>query len=434
MGRKKIRIEPITDERNKQVTFTKRKFGLMKKAYELSVLCDCEIALIVFNGSNKLFQYASTDMDKVLLRYTEFNEPHESCTNKEIVEKLMKKSGFKEEVGDPDANFLSKQDNGSSTDSDDDNPSDDLKARKQDMYPPRSKVIASELQQIVAVQNSNVTLTLLPQQLQHLVKVAPVQQVAETNSTLHSSNVQAALCSRTSDELLRNSGVVGSNSSASSSSRPSLRVFIPNSRGLFVANNSEEANKSLTSLVTPVISVETPNSVGLSSFTSGLPTGFATDFSLQSGYLNDQTSSALSASQWTSKRPLTTAIQVAGLAPGSLIIPVSDQATLNLLTGALQQSGQLTTLGESVKKEPSSPNSKSFLSLVGSVSQNKQQIPHSALWANPQQGPVSVLTVYDPMSKETASSELDNHGDDMTDKSCKRPRMDSQLEGPWGDA
>ncbi|NXU05781.1 MEF2A factor, partial [Buphagus erythrorhynchus] len=46
------------------VTFTKRKFGLMKKAYELSVLCDCEIALIIFNSSNKLFQYASTDMDK----------------------------------------------------------------------------------------------------------------------------------------------------------------------------------------------------------------------------------------------------------------------------------------------------------------------------------------------------------------------------------
>ena len=69
-----------------QVTFTKRKFGLMKKAYELSVLCDCEIALIIFNGSNKLFQYASTDMDKVLLKYTEYNEPHESRTNKDIIE------------------------------------------------------------------------------------------------------------------------------------------------------------------------------------------------------------------------------------------------------------------------------------------------------------------------------------------------------------
>ncbi|XP_064474598.1 myocyte-specific enhancer factor 2-like isoform X3 [Ornithodoros turicata] len=88
MGRKKIQISRITDERNRQVTFTKRKFGLMKKAYELSVLCDCEIALIIFNSTNKLFQYASTDMDKVLLKYTEYNEPHESRTNSDIVEKL----------------------------------------------------------------------------------------------------------------------------------------------------------------------------------------------------------------------------------------------------------------------------------------------------------------------------------------------------------
>ena len=58
----------------------------MKKAYELSVLCNCEIALIIFNSSNKLFQYASTDMDKVLLKYTDYNEPHESRTNKDIVE------------------------------------------------------------------------------------------------------------------------------------------------------------------------------------------------------------------------------------------------------------------------------------------------------------------------------------------------------------
>ena len=50
---------------HRQVTFTKRKFGLMKKAYELSVLCDCEIAVIIFNSHNKLFQYASTDMDRV---------------------------------------------------------------------------------------------------------------------------------------------------------------------------------------------------------------------------------------------------------------------------------------------------------------------------------------------------------------------------------
>ncbi|KAI6241412.1 MADS-box domain-containing protein [Aphelenchoides fujianensis] len=106
MGRKKIQITRIQDERNRQVTFTKRKFGLMKKAYELSVLCDCEIALIIFNSSNKLFQYASTDMDRVLLKYTEYQEPHESRTNTDIMDVLQRKEG--------------KQCNGN--DSDDDSP------------------------------------------------------------------------------------------------------------------------------------------------------------------------------------------------------------------------------------------------------------------------------------------------------------------------
>ncbi|XP_041030700.1 myocyte enhancer factor 2aa isoform X7 [Carcharodon carcharias] len=106
MGRKKIQITRIMDERNRQVTFTKRKFGLMKKAYELSVLCDCEIALIIFNSSNKLFQYASTDMDKVLLKYTEYNEPHESRTNSDIVEALNKKEHRGCDSPEPDSSYV----------------------------------------------------------------------------------------------------------------------------------------------------------------------------------------------------------------------------------------------------------------------------------------------------------------------------------------
>jgi len=56
----------------------------MKKAYELSVLCDCEIALIIFSPQSKLFQYTSTDMTKILTRYTQFTEPHESRNNKDM--------------------------------------------------------------------------------------------------------------------------------------------------------------------------------------------------------------------------------------------------------------------------------------------------------------------------------------------------------------
>uniref|UniRef100_A0A673MEW6 Myocyte-specific enhancer factor 2C-like n=1 Tax=Sinocyclocheilus rhinocerous TaxID=307959 RepID=A0A673MEW6_9TELE len=114
MGRKKIQIARIMDERNRQVTFTKRKFGLMKKAYELSVLCDCEIALIIFNSTNKLFQYASTDMDKVLLKYTEYNEPHESRTNSDIMETLRKKG-----LNGCDSTDIDAEDSGHSPESED---------------------------------------------------------------------------------------------------------------------------------------------------------------------------------------------------------------------------------------------------------------------------------------------------------------------------
>lgn len=66
------------------MTFSKRKLGLMKKAYELSVLCDCEIGLIIFSSTNKLFQYASSDMDNILLKYTDHPEPHENKTNSDL--------------------------------------------------------------------------------------------------------------------------------------------------------------------------------------------------------------------------------------------------------------------------------------------------------------------------------------------------------------
>lgn len=56
----------------------------MKKAYELSVLCDCEVGLIIFSNTQKLFQYSSTEMDNILLKYTEHAEPHESKTNHDL--------------------------------------------------------------------------------------------------------------------------------------------------------------------------------------------------------------------------------------------------------------------------------------------------------------------------------------------------------------
>lgn len=58
MGRVKLQIKRIENNTNRQVTFSKRRNGLIKKAYELSILCDIDIALIMFSPSGRLSQFS----------------------------------------------------------------------------------------------------------------------------------------------------------------------------------------------------------------------------------------------------------------------------------------------------------------------------------------------------------------------------------------
>lgn len=60
MAREKIQIRKIDNTTARQVTFSKRRRGLFKKAEELSILCDAEVALIIFSATGKLFVYSSS--------------------------------------------------------------------------------------------------------------------------------------------------------------------------------------------------------------------------------------------------------------------------------------------------------------------------------------------------------------------------------------
>ncbi|XP_055809876.1 MADS-box protein 04g005320-like [Solanum dulcamara] len=73
MGRGKVELKRIENKINRQVTFAKRRNGLLKKAYELSVLCDAEIALIIFSSRGKLYEFCSSSMSKTLERYHRYN-------------------------------------------------------------------------------------------------------------------------------------------------------------------------------------------------------------------------------------------------------------------------------------------------------------------------------------------------------------------------
>ncbi|KAK9197271.1 hypothetical protein WN943_005406 [Citrus x changshan-huyou] len=59
MGRGRVQLKRIENKISRQVTFSKRRAGLLKKAHEISVLCDAEVALIVFSTKGKLYEYST---------------------------------------------------------------------------------------------------------------------------------------------------------------------------------------------------------------------------------------------------------------------------------------------------------------------------------------------------------------------------------------
>ncbi|KAJ8752999.1 hypothetical protein K2173_008734 [Erythroxylum novogranatense] len=69
MVRGKIQLKRIENAASRQVTFSKRRNGLLKKARELSVLCDAEVSVIVFSQRGRLFEFSSHGILKTMDRY-----------------------------------------------------------------------------------------------------------------------------------------------------------------------------------------------------------------------------------------------------------------------------------------------------------------------------------------------------------------------------
>ncbi|EAZ63499.2 transcription factor of the MADS box family [Scheffersomyces stipitis CBS 6054] len=105
MGRRKIEIQPLTDDRNRTVTFVKRKAGLFKKAHELAVLCQVDLAVIIVGSNNKIYEFSSVDTGELIKSYQhtcKTKQPQESKSpenygnyrkKKFLNESLSRKSG-----------------------------------------------------------------------------------------------------------------------------------------------------------------------------------------------------------------------------------------------------------------------------------------------------------------------------------------------------
>ncbi|CAK9318318.1 unnamed protein product [Citrullus colocynthis] len=80
MVRGKVEMKRIENATSRQVTFSKRRNGLLKKAYELSVLCDAEVAVIIFSQKGRLYEFASSEMPRIVERYRKCSRDGKNST------------------------------------------------------------------------------------------------------------------------------------------------------------------------------------------------------------------------------------------------------------------------------------------------------------------------------------------------------------------
>ncbi|KAF1624930.1 UNVERIFIED_CONTAM: Myocyte-specific enhancer factor 2A, partial [Eudyptes robustus] len=452
-------------------------------AYELSVLCDCEIALIIFNSSNKLFQYASTDMDKVLLKYTEYNEPHESRTNSDIVETLRKKGLNGCESPDADDYFehspLS-EDRFSKLNED----SDFIFKRG----PPGLPAQNFSMSVTVPVSNPN-TLTysnpgssLVSPSLAASSSLTDTTMLSPPQTTLH-RNVSPGAPQRppstgnaggmlgTTDLTVPNgagtspvgNGFVNSRASPSllgttgggnglgkvmptksppppgggnlgmNNRKPDLRVVIPpSSKGMMPPLNTQRISSSQSTqpLATPVVSVTTPSLPPQGLVYSAMPTAYNTDYSL--------TSADLSALQGFNSPGMLSLGQVSAWQQHHL----GPAALSSLVTGSqLSQGSNLsinTNQNINIKSEPISPprdrvTPSGFPQQQPQPQQQQQQQSRQEMGRSPVDSLSSSSSSYDGSDREDPRSDFHSpvvlgrppNSEDRESPSVKRMRMDT---------
>lgn len=74
IGRQKIELKKMSNVSNLQVTFSKRRFGLFKKASELCTLCGANILMIVFSPGGKVYSFGHPNVRDLIYRFRNGNE------------------------------------------------------------------------------------------------------------------------------------------------------------------------------------------------------------------------------------------------------------------------------------------------------------------------------------------------------------------------
>ncbi|XP_027343276.1 agamous-like MADS-box protein AGL29 [Abrus precatorius] len=94
MGRRKIEIAMVQDANTRQVTFSKRRTGLFKKANELSILCGAEVAIVVFSPGNKPYSFGHPGVDAVAAQYLQIEPKSNEAQTKASSKRAKNKNNM----------------------------------------------------------------------------------------------------------------------------------------------------------------------------------------------------------------------------------------------------------------------------------------------------------------------------------------------------
>ncbi|GAA0149014.1 MADS box transcription factor [Lithospermum erythrorhizon] len=92
MGRARLKIQRLESYSNRQITFSKRRVGLVKKAEEISVLCDVDIILLMFSPSGKpiLFSGGGSNLEEIIFKFSQLSPQERAKRKLEAFEALRK--------------------------------------------------------------------------------------------------------------------------------------------------------------------------------------------------------------------------------------------------------------------------------------------------------------------------------------------------------
>ncbi|KAF6147175.1 hypothetical protein GIB67_025550 [Kingdonia uniflora] len=92
MGRAKLKIKKFANTSGRQVTYSKRRAGTLKKAKELLILCDIDIAILMFSPTGKptLCLGERSTIEEVIAKFSQLTPQERAKRTLESLEALKK--------------------------------------------------------------------------------------------------------------------------------------------------------------------------------------------------------------------------------------------------------------------------------------------------------------------------------------------------------